>query len=192
MSFLSGKGNEVYILGLITSIVILASTITYANEVLCIEQKLSSGDTFCEQTARHEALEQTWDLLNIVMDKREEKSQFQPTTDSSTKALYGNKTAETLYDTLTINWPRPKFIDRHFETAVASLDIDGKKDLKSCAKHGLLNDNQVIGTPEHQLQAVIYFSRANLKEIMTPNATLNSGYSLRLCTQLINLVLGNT
>ena len=58
---LSGKGNEVYIMGLITSIVILASTITYKMKCF-IEQKLSSGDTFCEQTARHEALEQTWDL----------------------------------------------------------------------------------------------------------------------------------
>lgn len=192
MSFLSYIRNEVYMLGLLTSIVILASTITNANQMLCIEKHLNSDDTFCEQTARHEALEQTWDLLNMVMDKKEEISQFQPVNDTSTKALFDNKTAKTLNDTLTINWPRPKIIDRHFETAVASLDIDGKKDLKSCAKHGLLKDTQVIGTPKHQLQAIIYFSRANLKEIMTPNANLNSEYSLISCTQLINLVLGNT
>ena len=128
----------------------------------------------------------------MVMDIKKEKSQFQPTDDTITKVLYDNKSSKNLHDTSTNNWPRPKVINRYFETAVASLDIDGKNDLETCAKHGLLNDNQVIDAPEHQLTAIINFSQANLKELTTANANSNSEFSLRSCTQLINLVLGNT
>lgn len=192
MSFLSYIRNIVGISSLLTFILVMTGSVTNANELLCTEKKSDRANTFCEQTARHEALEQTWDLLKMVMDIKKEKSQFQPTDDTITKVLYYNKSSENLHDTSTNNWPRPKVINRYFETAVASLDIDGKNDLETCAKHGLLNDSQVIDAPEHQLTAIINFSQANLKELTTANANSNSEFSLRSCTQLINLVLGNT
>ena len=59
MSFLSYIRNIVGISSLLTFILVMTGSVTNANEVLCTEKKSDRANTFCEQTARHEALEQT-------------------------------------------------------------------------------------------------------------------------------------
>ena len=172
--------------------VLLNYTATNASEAPCKYQKLNQFDIFCAQTARQEYLKKTWDILKMVPEKKESKSQIKPIRDIITQELDDNNTTEILDNNLPGKWPRPKIITRYFETAVASLDTDGKKDLKSCTTHGLVNSNQVLNIPEHQLQALKYFSDANFKEIKTPNSSSDSNFSLESCSQLINLVLGRT
>ena len=192
MSFLKDIRNKVTLFGFIMCSLVLSCAITNATEAHCKHQKLDQLDNFCEQTARHEYLEKTWGILNFALDKEQIKLQYKPTKSTIIKELFENKTTEMLDGNLPIKWPRPKIITRHFETAVASLDIDGKKDLKSCTMHGLIDNKEVLNTPEHQLKAIIYFSNASFRDLQTSNITLNSSLSLRSCTQLINLVLGKT
>ena len=192
MSFLKCIKNKGKMFGYTIVYLMLNCTTTNATETPCKHQKLNEFDTFCAQTARQEYLEKTWDVLNMAPEKKESKSQIKPIRDINTNELDENKTKEILDNNLTVKWPRPKIITRYFETAVASLDTDGKKDLKSCTSHGLVNSDHVLNIPERQLKALIYFSDANFKEIKTPNSTLNSDISFESCSQLINLVLGRT
>ena len=192
MSFLKCIKNKGKMFGYTIVYLMLNYTTANATEVPCKHQKLNEFDTYCAQTARQEYLEKTWDFLKMVPESKESKSQVKPIRETITKELDENKTMEILDNNLPVKWPRPKTITRYFETAVASLDTDGKKDLKSCTTHGLINSNQVLNIPDHQLQALIYFSDANFKEIKTSNSALNSSFSLESCSRLINLVLGRT
>ena len=190
MSFLKCIKNKGKMFGYTIVYLMLNCTTTNATETPCKHQKLNEFDTFCAQTARQEYLEKTWDFLRMVPESKESKLQIKPIRETITKEI--NKTMEILDNNLPVKWPRPKTITRYFETAVASLDTDGKKDLKSCTMHGLVNSNQALNIPDHQLQALIHFSDTNFKEIKTSNSTLNSSFSLESCNRLINLVLGRT
>ena len=192
MSFLKCIKNKGKMFGYTIVYLMLNCTTTNATEAPCKHQKLDEFDTFCAQTARQEYLEKTWDFLRMVPESKESKSQIKPIREAIIKEIDKNKTMEILDNNLPVKWPRPKTITRYFETAVASLDTDGKKDLKSCTSHGLVNSDHVLNIPERQLKALIYFSDANFKEIKTPNSTLNSDISFESCSQLINLVLGRT
>ena len=187
--YITDKGR---MFGCTLILLLLNYTGTNASEAPCKYQKLNQFDIFCAQTARQEYLEKTWDVLNMAPEKKESKSQIKPIRDINTNELDENKTKEILDNNLTVKWPRPKIITRYFETAVASLDTDGKKDLKSCTTIGLVNSNRVLNIPEHQMRALINFSDANFKELKTPNLTLNSSFNLESCSQLIKLVLGRT
>ncbi len=187
--YIKNKGK---IFGCILIWISLNYTATNASEAICKYQKLDQFDIFCAQTARQKYLEKTWTILNMAPKEKESKSQIKPIRDIVVKELDENNNTEILDNNLAVKWPRPKIITRYFETAVASLDTDGKKDLKSCTSHGLVNSDHVLNIPERQLKALIYFSDANFKEIKTPNSTLNSDISFESCSQLINLVLGRT
>ena len=190
MSFLKYVKNIAKMFCYTLILVPLNYTATNASEPLCKYQKLNQFDAYCAQTARQEYLEKAFDILNRAPEKKESKSQVKPIRDIVTTELGENKTKDILDNKLPVKSPRPKIITRYFETAVASLDTDGKKDLKSCTSHGLVNSNHVLNIPEHQLHALIYFSNTNFKEIRTPNS--NSNFSFKSCSQLINLVLGRT
>ncbi len=192
MGFLKYIKNKGTMFGYTLIWVLLNYTATNASEADCKYQKINQFDIFCAQTARQEYLEETWDILNRAPKSKESKSQIKPIRDSTTKELAENKTTEILDSNLPVKWPRPKIINRYFETALASLDTVGKKDLKSCTTHGLVNSNKVLNIPEYQVRALIYFSDANFEEIKTPNLISNSNLTTESCSQLINLVLGRT
>ena len=164
--------NKAKIFGWILIWIFSSYTATNASEAICKYQKLDQFDIFCAQTARQKYLEKTWNILNMAPEKKESKSQIKPIRDIITKELDENKNTEILDNNLAVKWPRPKIITRYFESAVASLDIDGQKDLQSCTTHGLINSNHILNIPEHQLQAIIYFSNTNFKEIFVSKESI--------------------
>jgi hypothetical protein len=90
-----------------------------------------------------------------------------------------------------VNWPRPKALNRSFEVAVNSLDLNGKRDLKSCT---ILQKSETLvskmGWDAHQMDAFIQFSNHKLSEIKLSTHKSKLKHTLKDCEDLFGLILG--
>ena len=90
-----------------------------------------------------------------------------------------------------VNWPRPKALSRSFELAVNSLDLNGKRDLKSCT---ILQKNETLdskmGWDALQMDAIIHFSNHKLSEIKLSTHKSKLKHTLKDCEDLFGLILG--
>ena len=108
----------------------------------CGESFADTFDTFCEQTARHAALEINWSVFNTAsfakrgLIAKKDAKEIVIAELSLNKNIYKHDERSDNFDDIkTYEWPKPKILDRSYEAAVNLLDLDGKRDLRSCALH---------------------------------------------------------
>ena len=102
--------------------------------------------------------------------------------------MFSNLQVSTLLDFDV--WPRPKILNRYFENAIASLDLNGKEDLKYCMSiknAPLLPDSSKVSA--HQVIAAISFSKINFGH-STLKVKHARKHSINDCQQLFALILG--
>ena len=161
----------------------------------CGESIADTFDTFCEQTARHAALEIDWSVFNTASFAKEGLTDAEEIVVAE---LFLNKNlfkpderSDNFDDIKTYEWPKPKILDRSYEVAVNLLDLDGKRDLRSCALHEIKNLSQVSSSlPKYQLEAMLDFFNAHLGAVTTIEVNSTSGLNSKSCNQFLNLVLG--
>ena len=177
------------------------SAVFASNANYCLKEDLDTTNNLCEQSARHLALENNLSFVDKIFFKDELEKPSNPIMEHVIPVRMGEEieitSKETIIDTKMKpnlnNWPRPKALNRSFELAVNSLDIEGKKDLISCAimqtSEGLVNE---LGWETHQIDAVISFSNQKLPEFKFSTHRLASKHTLQGCQNLLSLVLGRT
>ena len=177
-------------------------TTAFANSGdLCLETKTDLTNNFCEQNARQLALDSNFLLMDSMFPKTQTKVLDGPLI----KQLFAIETKEEINilsneDNLTseidspfVNWPRPKVLNRSFEFAVNSLDLNGKRDLKSCTilqKSGSLSSD--LAWDAHQVYAIIHFSNHNLSGVELSTNGTKLKHTLQHCESLFGLILGKT
>ena len=175
-------------------------TAAFANDGgLCLETKRDLANNLCEQNARHLALESNFSLIDGIFPKAETKvsiklptSQFFAVEPKEEIELLSNE--DNLVFELKpnfVNWPRPKVLNRSFEVAVNSLDLNGKRDLKSCTilqKSGALVSE--MGWDAHQVDAIVHFSNQKLSEIKLFTHKSKLKHTWQECEGLFDLILG--
>ena len=175
-------------------------TTAFANSGdLCLETKTDLTNNFCEQNARQLALDSNFLLMDSMFPKTQTKVLDGPLI----KQLFAIETKEEINilsneDNLTseidspfVNWPRPKVLNRSFEFAVNSLDLNGKRDLKSCTilqKSGSLASD--LAWDAHQVDAIIHFSNHNLSGVELSTNVTKLKHTLQDCENLFGLILG--
>ena len=177
-------------------------TTAFANSGdLCLETKTDLTNNFCEQNARQLALDSNFLLMDSMFPKTQTKVLDGPLI----KQLFAIETKEEINilsneDNLTseidspfVNWPRPKVLNRSFEFAVNSLDLNGKKDLKSCTilqkSKSLASD---LAWDAHQVDAIIHFSNHKLSGVELSTHGSKAKHTLQDCESLFGLILGKT
>ena len=172
-----------------------------SNENHCLNEGVDITNNFCEQNARHLALENNLSFVGKIFFKDEKRKVSDLTIEQvipvrindGSENTSRETTLETKLKTNLYNWPRPKALNRNFEIAVNSLDIKGTKDLISCAimqtSGGLLNE---MGWHPHEIDAVINFSNQKLPELNLSTHRLASKNTSQECQNLLSLVLGKT
>ena len=177
-------------------------TTAFANSGdLCLETKTDLTNNFCEQNARQLALDSNFLLMDSMFPKTQTKVLDGPLI----KQLFAIETKEEINilsneDNLTseidspfVNWPRPKVLNRSFEFAVNSLDLNGKKDLKSCT---ILQKSKSLASylawDAHQVDAIIHFSNHKLSEVELSAHGSKAKHTLQDCESLFGLILGKT
>ena len=97
------------------------------------------------------------------------------------------------FDSPFVNWPRPKVLNRSFEFAVNSLDLNGKRDLKSCT---ILQKSSSLPSKfawnAHQVDAIIHFSSHKLSGVELSTHRSKAKHTLQDCESLFALILGKT
>ena len=166
---------------------------------LCLEKKTDLTNNLCEQNARHLALENNFSLIDNMFPKTETKvsnklliEQFfavEPKEEIEVLSSEDNLSFELKPN--FVNWPRPKSLNRSFEVAVNSLDLNGKRDLKSCT---ILQKSETLdskmGWDAHQMDAIIHFSNHKLSEIKLSTHKSKLKHTLKDCEDLFGLILG--
>ena len=166
---------------------------------LCLEKKTDLTNNLCEQSARHLALENNFSLIDSMFPKVETKvsnklliEQFfavEPKEEIEVLSNEDNLSFELKPN--LVNWPRPKAVNRSFEVAVNSLDLNGKRDLKSCT---ILQKSETLvskmGWDAHQMDAFIHFSNHKLSEIKLSTHKSKLKHTLKDCEDLFGLILG--
>ena len=166
---------------------------------LCLEKKTDLTNNLCEQSARHLALENNFSLIDSMFPKTETKvsnklliEQFfavEPKEEIEVLSNEYNLSFELKPN--FVNWPRPKALNRSFEVAVNSLDLNGKRDLKSCT---ILQKSETLvskmGWDAHQMDAFIQFSNHKLSEIKLSTHNSRLKHTLKDCEDLFGLILG--
>jgi hypothetical protein len=175
-------------------------TAAFANDGgLCLETKTDLANNLCEQNARHLALESNFSLIDSMFPKAEIKVSHELFTDQffavePKKEIQGLSIEDNLAFELKpnfVNWPRPKVLNRSFEVAVNSLDLNGKRDLKSCTilqKSGALVSE--LGWDAHQVDAIVHFSNQKLSEIKLSTHKSKLNHTWQDCEGLFGLILG--
>ncbi len=184
--------------GLFAGYSIIAVTAFASENSVCQHQDINQSTNFCEQNARHSVLENNLKILTtfrqrnleIIEEPTLREEDLIKTTD---KTDYNPNTLKAeISKTLDFDvWPRPKILNRYFENAIASLDLKGKEDLKSCMSlesAALLPDDSIISA--NQLNAAISFSENKLLETEYSKSKLAQEHSLKTCKQLFTLILG--
>lgn len=164
----------------------------------CGESIADTFDTFCEQTARHAALEIDWSVFNTasfakeaLTDKKEVKEIVVAELSLNKNIYKHDERSDNFEDIKTYEWPKPKILDRSYEAAVNLLDPDGKRDLRSCALYEIKNLSQISSSlPKYQLKAMLDFFNAHLGAVTTIEINSTSGLNSKSCNQFLNLVLG--
>ena len=166
---------------------------------VCLEIKTDLTNNLCEQNARHLALENNFSLIDNMFPKTETKvsnklliEQFfavEPKEEIEVLSSEDNLSFELKPN--FVNWPRPKSLNRSFEVAVNSLDLNGKRDLKSCT---ILQKSETLdskmGWDAHQMDAIIHFSNHNLSGIELSTQRSKLKHTLQDCESLFGLILG--
>jgi hypothetical protein len=165
----------------------------------CLGTKTDLTNNLCEQNARQLALDYNISLMVSMFPKAETKVSNRPLT----KQLFATETKEEIEvlsneDNLAfelkpnfINWPRPKVLNRSFEVAINSLDLNGKRDIKSCTvlqKSGALVNE--MGWDAHQVDAILHFSNQKLSEIKLSTHNSKPKHTWQDCKGLFGLILG--
>ena len=169
------------------------------SDALCLEKKTDLTNNLCEQSARHLALENNFSLIDSMFPKTETKvsnklliEQFfavEPKEEIEVLSNEDNLSFELKPN--FVNWPRPKALNRSFEIAVNSLDLNGKRDLKSCT---ILQKSETLdskmGWDAHQMDAIIHFSNRKLSKIKLSTHEPKLKHTLKDCEDLFGLILG--
>ena len=183
------------------SLAILANlTTVFANDGgLCLDTKTDLTNNLCEQNARQLALDSNFSIMDSMFPKTETKVLYRPLV----KQLFAAETNEEIeilsnednlasdIESTFVNWPRPKVLNRSFEFAVNSLDLNGKKDLKSCTilqkSKSLASD---LAWDAHQVDAIIHFSNHKLSGVELSTHGSKVKHTLQDCESLFGLILG--
>ena len=132
---------------------------------LCLETKTDLTNNFCEQNARQLALDSNFLLIDSMFPKAETKVSnklligqfFAAEPKEEIEVLSNEDNLAFELKTNFVNWPRPKVLSRRFEFAVNSLDLNGKRDLKSCT---ILQESGALvsemGWDAHQVDAIVH------------------------------------
>lgn len=179
-------------------LVTFTSILRASEATQCKESTSDVFDIFCEQTARHTALEIDWEVFNTASLAKDGFVTKQDAKETAIAELSLNngiyKPEESSYKDNNIKyygWPKPKILDRSYETALNFLDLDGQRDLRSCTLFELKNLSQVSDSlPKYQLEAMLDFSNAHLGAVATVEVNSTSDLNSKLCGQLLRLVLG--
>ena len=164
----------------------------------CIGRIIDNFDTFCEQTSRHASLEIDWSFLENISIANKTPEEKHITREiiiaelsEKNNAANIENTAHKLAATKLHHWPRPKILDRSYEVAVNSLDLDGKRDLRSCTLQEMENLSTISESlPTHQLNAILNFSNIHLKGDSSIEANSEFSLNSKSCKQLLSLILG--
>ena len=166
---------------------------------LCLETKTDLSNNLCEQNARQLVLDSNFAIMDSMFPKTETKvsnklliEQFfavEPKEEIEVLSNEDNLSVELKPN--FVNWPRPKALNRSFEVAVNSLDLNGKRDLKSCT---ILQKSETLdskmGWDAHQMDAIIHFSNHKLSEIKLSTQKSKLKHTLKDCEDLFGLILG--
>jgi hypothetical protein len=175
-------------------------TNAFANgEEFCLETNTDLTNNLCEQNARQLALNSNFSIMDSMFPKVERKVSNRPPI----KQLFATETKEEInvpsyednsdseFETPFVNWPRPKVLNRSFEFAVNSLDLNGKRDLKSCTN---LQESESLASElawdAHQLDAIIHFSNHKLSGVDLSTHRSQAKHTLQDCESLFGLILG--
>ena len=166
---------------------------------LCLETKTDLTNNLCEQNARQLALDSNFSIMDSMIPKVETKVLNRPLikqlfvaeTKDEIEVLSNQDKLASKFQSTFVNWPRPKVLNRNFEVAVNSLDLNGKRDLKSCTN---LQKNESLASElawdVHQVDAIIHFSNHKLSEVELSTHIPKLKHTLQDCESLFGLILG--
>ena len=168
---------------------------------LCLENKADLTNNICEQNARQLALDSNFSIMDSMFPKAETKvldgalikQLFAAEIKEEIDVLSNEDNLVSEFESPFMNWPRPKVLNRSFEFAVNSLDLNGKRDLKSCTilqKSGSLASD--LAWDAHQVDAIIHFSNHNLSGVELSTNGTKLKHTLQHCESLFGLILGKT
>jgi len=168
---------------------------------ICLETKTDLTNNFCEQNARQLALDNNYSLMDSMFPKAETKvldrplieQLFAAETKEEIEILSNEDNLASEFESTFVNWPRPKVLNRSFEFAVNSLDLNGKRDLKSCTvlqKSSSLPSK--LAWNAHQVDAIIHFSSHKLSDVELSIHRSKAKHTLQDCESLFALILGKT
>ena len=193
------KEFKSFVTSIFTIFLFAHTTALYASgDNECIDRITDNFDTFCEQTSRHASLEIDWSFLENVSIANKTLKEKQITKEIIIAELSGINNTANIENTVhklaamkSHQWPRPKILDRSYEVAVNSLDLDGKRDLRSCTLQEMENLSKISESlPTHQLNAILNFSNTHLKGDSSIEANSESSLNSKSCKQLLSLILG--
>ena len=128
-----------------------------------------------------------------VLDRPLIKQLFAAETKEEIEILSNEDNLASEFESTFVNWPRPKVLNRSFEFAVNSLDLNGKKDLKSCTISPKSRSfASELAWDAHQLDAIIHFSNHKLSGVDLSTHRSKAKHTLQDCESLFGLILGKT
>ena len=166
---------------------------------ICRETKADLTNNLCEQNARQLALDSNFSILDSMFPKGETKvldrplikQRFAAETKEEIEILYSEDNLASEFGSNFVKWPRPKVLNRSFEFAVNSLDLNGKRDLKSCT---ILQKSSSLASElsldVHQLDAILQFSNHKLSGVELSTHRSKAKHTLQDCESLFGLILG--
>ena len=149
----------------------------------CIFGEYDNFNNLCEQNSRNRILTTNWNLLDALHKDQEFDISENSEIDEAKKDII---VAELMIKP-NIQWPRPKTLNRYYQSAVESLDISGKRDLRTCIKSRLsfLKEN------ENEIELVAAFKFSNqFSALIDPSIASTKEISAKGCERLFNLILG--
>ena len=176
----------------------MKTTLNASETSHCLVSITDNYDTFCEQAARNASLAIDWGVLNRnsrakerLIDKKVVNKIIIAEISPENNTGSSGDTSDDNDERKLHKWPRPKTLNRSFEATVTLLDLDGKKDLRSCALYGMENLSDFSKSlPSHQLNAMLHFSNTHLGATGAVELNSKSDLNSKSCKQLLNLVLG--
>ena len=175
-----------------------AVTAFASSSATCTHQDINKKNNLCEQNERHLVLEDNLKILTTLPHRNIEVIE-EPTSGEEVlieTTHIKNYSSDVLKSTISKPldfdvWPRPKILNRYFEDAIASLDLNGKEDLKYCMSikdAPLLPDSSKVSA--HQVIAAISFSEKKFPKSPHSKPTVAREHSINDCQQLFALILG--
>ena len=195
------KVVKISVLSLLLAIIANLNNAFASGGDLCLENKADLTNNICEQNARQLTLDSNFLLMDSmfpiaetkVLDIPLIKQLFATETKEEIEILSNEDSVASELDIPFVNWPRPKVLSRSFEFAVNSLDLKGKRDLKSCAN--LEKSRSLAGGlawDAHQVDAIIHFSNHRLSGVELSTHRSEIKHNLQDCESLFGLILGKT